>query len=64
MLAAFEEIMVGCGWEKVLPTIGNEAVGTKVYDLLPDQIFTLCRRDQAPADRAGGVGAQGRDPRR
>ena len=62
MLGAFEEIMAGCGWEKVRPTIGNEAVGTKVYDLLPDQIFTLADGDQAPADRAGGVGAQGRRP--
>jgi hypothetical protein len=41
MLAAFEEIMAGCGWAKVVPAVGNEAIGSKVYDLLPDQIFTL-----------------------
>jgi len=33
--------MAGCGWEKAVPVIGNEAAGTKVYDLLPGQVFTL-----------------------
>jgi hypothetical protein len=46
MLAAFEAIMAGRGWEKVVPAIGNEAVGTKVYDLLPGQIFTLSDGEQ------------------
>ena len=41
MLAAFEEIMASGGWEKVVPVIGNEAVGTKVYDLEPEMIFKL-----------------------
>jgi hypothetical protein len=41
MLAAFEAIMGGLGWEKVIPTVGKDAIGTKVYDLEPDQIFTL-----------------------
>jgi Bifunctional DNA primase/polymerase, N-terminal len=46
MLAAFEKIMAACSWEKVVPAIGNEAVGTKVYDLLPGQIFTLSDGEQ------------------
>jgi hypothetical protein len=46
MLVAFEEIMAACGWKKVVPAIGNEAVGSKVYDLLPGQIFTLSDGEQ------------------
>jgi hypothetical protein len=62
MLAAFEQIMAGCGWEKVVPVIGNEAVGTKVYDLLPGQIFTLSDGEQITLEdlerlaRGGGGG--------
>ena len=41
MLAAFVEIMVASGWAEVVPAIGREAIGSKVYDLLPGQIFTL-----------------------
>lgn len=41
MVKAFEQIMADHGWEKVIPVIGNEAIGTKVYDLLPEMIFTL-----------------------
>ena len=46
VLAAFEAIMASCGWEKAVPVIGNEAAGTKVYDLLPDQLFTLSDGEQ------------------
>ena len=41
MRAAFEQIMAEHGLEKVIPVIGTEAIGTKVYDLLPEMIFTL-----------------------
>jgi bifunctional DNA primase/polymerase-like protein len=41
MLAACEEIMVACGWEKVVPAIGKDAIGTKVYDLKSEMIFKL-----------------------
>jgi hypothetical protein len=47
MLAAFEKIMAGLGWERVVPVIGKEAGGTKVYDLLPDQVFTLADETEA-----------------
>ena len=40
----------GCGWEKVVPVIGKDAIGTKVYDLLPDQIFTLSDGEQITLD--------------
>jgi Bifunctional DNA primase/polymerase, N-terminal len=46
MLAACEQIMAGCGWEKVVPVIGKDAIGAKVYDLLPGQIFTLSDGEQ------------------
>ena len=46
MLAAFEEIMAVCGWEKVIPAIGKDAIGTKVYDLVPGKIFTLSDGEQ------------------
>ena len=69
MLAAFEEIMAGCGWEKVVPAIGNEAIGTKVYDLLPGQIFTLSDGEQITledlerlARRGVGLGDHGEGP--
>jgi hypothetical protein len=41
MCTAFEQIMAEHGWEKVIPVIGTEAVGTKVYDLQPEMVFTL-----------------------
>ena len=69
MLAAFEEIMAGCGWEKVVPAIGKDAIGTKVYDLLPDQIFTLSDGEQITledlerlARRGVGLGDHGEVP--
>jgi hypothetical protein len=46
MLAAFEQIMAACGWAKVIPAIGKDAIGSKVYDLLPGQIFTLSDGEQ------------------
>ena len=68
MLAAFEEIMAGCGWEKVVPAIGKDAIGTKVYDLLPEQIFTLSDGEQITledlerlARRGVGLGDHGED---
>jgi hypothetical protein len=41
MRAAFEKIMAAHGWVKVIPVLGEEAKGTKVYDLLPEMIFML-----------------------
>ena len=43
-----EEIMREHGWEKVIPVIGPEAAGTKVYDLLPGQVFTLSDGEKVP----------------
>ena len=61
--------MVSCGWEKVVSVIGNEAVGTKVYDLLPGQIFTLSDGEQITledlerlARRGVGLGDHGEVP--
>ena len=51
-----------CGWEKVIPVIGKDAIGTKVYDLEPGMIFTLAdgERDQSRGPgrirRAAGIG--------
>ena len=38
--------MASHGWEKAVPVIGTEAAGTKVYDLVPDQLFTLSDDEQ------------------
>jgi len=46
MLAAFAAIMAGHGWQKVILVLGTEAIGTKVFDLLPDMIFTLSDGEQ------------------
>jgi hypothetical protein len=48
MRTAFEQIMADHGWEKVVPVIGNDAIGTKVYDLEPEQIFTLSDDEKVP----------------
>jgi hypothetical protein len=48
MLAAFADIMAGCGWSKVVPVLGRHATGTKVYDLYPHQVFTLADETRLP----------------
>ena len=70
MLTAFEQIMADLGWEKVIPVIGKDAIGTKVYDLEPWMIFTLAdgeRIDLVDLEeyaRAGiGLGPRGEDGR-
>jgi hypothetical protein len=62
MLAAFEEIMATCGWKKVIPAIGKDAVGTKVYDLEPEMIFTLADGEQITLEELERLAGQGVGP--
>jgi hypothetical protein len=59
MLAAFEEIMASCGWEKRVPAIGKDAVGTKVYDLEPEMVFRLSDGTEVTLEELGGMAKRG-----
>lgn len=48
VVTAFEQIMADHGWKKVIPVIGTEAIGTKVYDLEPDMVFPLSDGEKVP----------------
>jgi hypothetical protein len=59
MLAAFEQIMAGCGWEKVVPVIGKDAIGAKVYDLEPEMTFKLSDGTEITLEELGDMAKRG-----